>query len=97
MAAMVENGSVVDFKITSKNNVRECNGKPVNLLNGKVNHENNGYVKSAPSKNGVIVSRHSFILLTTFFNSFNLGKRYVDVYFLRTRPEINAHLTFIVW
>ncbi|KAL0830956.1 hypothetical protein ABMA28_001851 [Loxostege sticticalis] len=54
MAAMVENGSVVDFKITSKNNVRECNGKPVNLLNGKVNHENNGYVKSAPSKNGVI-------------------------------------------
>ncbi|XP_028170141.1 serine palmitoyltransferase 3 [Ostrinia furnacalis] len=55
MAAIVENGSVVN-KISPKKNVEECNGKPGNLLNGNVNLQNNGYTKSETISNGITKS-----------------------------------------
>lgn len=60
---MVRNTCVGSDKIYSQN-VEECDGKQVNLLNGKANNQDNGYSKATHLNNGVTVSRRSFISIT---------------------------------
>lgn len=60
MATTAENTSVYPNHIHSQN-VQGSNGKQVNVMNGKLKQQNNGYVKSTHLSNGVTVSRRSFI------------------------------------
>lgn len=64
MAAVVVNGCVDASEINSQKQQQECNGKEGKLLNGKVNNDRNGYVKSTHLGNGDAVSRLSFIFIT---------------------------------
>ena len=61
MAAIVANGCVDGSKIVSPNKQHDSNGIEGKLLNGKVNKNKNGYVKSKLLSNGDTVSRYSFI------------------------------------
>ncbi|XP_049868149.1 serine palmitoyltransferase 2 [Pectinophora gossypiella] len=53
MAAVVSNGNVDYSKNNSCNKIQECNIKEEKLLNGKNNHQSNGYVRSTLLTNGV--------------------------------------------
>lgn len=61
MATIVANGCVDASKIISPNKKYDSNGTQGKLLNGNVNTNKNGYVKSKLLCNGDTVSRYSFI------------------------------------